>query len=215
MAMEYQDKHCNDEEVRDIAHEVETIRKSLDLPEPEEGVVINTYESLFSYYKNIFLAHALAKNIRAELVKVCIDEGADPNGQDEDGNTPLMHVFFNPTPDMDEKVKILLDAGADIEIENDEGFTALWIAVMCPTRIRFEPYNSAFRRLMSRNPKIYNEMLVDAILGNNYVAAKYLVASKKVNVNFRDIYGVSMLEWARRMENKRIIALLQKNGAEE
>ena len=68
---------------------------------------------------------------------------------------------------------------------------------------------------MSRTPKIYDEMLVDAILGNNYVAAKYLVASKKVNVNFRDIYGVSMLEWARRMDNKRIIALLQKNGAEE
>ena len=67
MTMEYQDKHCVDEEVRDIAHEVETIRKSLDLPEPEEGVVINTYESFFSYYKNIFLAHALAKNIRADM----------------------------------------------------------------------------------------------------------------------------------------------------
>ena len=201
------------EEERDIAAEVRELQEGLGLPEPNDGTVISDYEGLFSYYKNCILFHAIEKFVRAELIEeVFIQEGANPNAQDGNGETPLMYVFRNPSKDMDKKVRILLNAGADIELKNDEELTVVHIAIFNEAEDS-EPYNKAFQALMSCNPQVYDFMLRDAILENNLIAAKCLISSPDINIQYRDSNGMSLLDYTISMDTKDMVDLLIENGA--
>ena len=60
-----------------------------------------------------------------KIVKQIIDNGADVNSIDDDGQTPLMYAVDNWSDDAAEIVKILLENGADVNARDKFGDTAL------------------------------------------------------------------------------------------
>ncbi len=70
----------------------------------------------------------MCKFASPERVKTAIKDGADVDGKNSDGMTPLMLAFIdNPDPEV---VLALIDAGADLNARDDkQGFTLLDIAI--------------------------------------------------------------------------------------
>ena len=64
-----------------------------------------------------------------EIVKLLLENGADPNLKDIDGCTALMKacIYFNNYSNI-ETVKLLLENGADINLKDYNGYTALMMA---------------------------------------------------------------------------------------
>ena len=54
-----------------------------------------------------------------------IQNGADVNAADNDGNTPLMHSVISENVKV---IEILIENGANIEVKNAEGKTAYELA---------------------------------------------------------------------------------------
>lgn len=67
------------------------------------------------------LHQALKEN--PDTVALLIENGADPNLKDAEGNPPLLIAIRNP-----DHVKWLIQAGADVNTPNNEGFTPLHFA---------------------------------------------------------------------------------------
>ena len=60
----------------------------------------------------------------ADVVRVLLAQGANPNAQNDGGGTALMYAVEDA-----EKVRLLIEAGADVNARSGEGRTALLIAV--------------------------------------------------------------------------------------
>ena len=65
---------------------------------------------------------AAIRNEDAQAVRNLIDNGADVNARDGEGNTPLILASFYASP---ECVALLLEKGADVNAANKAGVTAL------------------------------------------------------------------------------------------
>ncbi len=91
----------------------------------EMGANLNFYDN-----KNCWssaLIRAAKKGYFAEsFVKLFLQEGADPNLSDSDGNTPVMYAVSCSSSEG--VCKLLLNFGANLLHQNDEGNTALMIA---------------------------------------------------------------------------------------
>jgi ankyrin repeat protein len=61
----------------------------------------------------------------AKVVKVLIENGADVNAQDDDGDTPLSNALYQRHMEI---IKELIKNGADVNIKVDNGRTPLHIA---------------------------------------------------------------------------------------
>ena len=69
------------------------------------------------------MLHSAAKRGDANIVHAFLEHGADPNAQDDNGDTPLHHAVFNGH---ERCVWLLLNKGkADFEMENKKEQTAL------------------------------------------------------------------------------------------
>ena len=62
------------------------------------------------------------RNADAQVVRKLIEDGADVNARDADGNTPLIVASFYASPQC---VALLLEKGADVDAANEVGVTAL------------------------------------------------------------------------------------------
>jgi len=62
----------------------------------------------------------------AEIVRMLLKHGADPNVREQGGSTPLHAAAQNGDEDM---IRILLFGGSDLNIKNDEGKTPLDLAM--------------------------------------------------------------------------------------
>lgn len=74
-----------------------------------------------SYGETPLLKVAGKKVNDVHLAKILIDNGADVDAKDAQGNTPLYHAILNKNSAM---IKLLLDNGADMYIKNKRGDTA-------------------------------------------------------------------------------------------
>jgi ankyrin repeat protein len=71
------------------------------------------------------IAHDLVAAIRdadAQAVRKLIENGADVNARDAEGNTPLILAAFHASPQC---VALLFEKGADASAANENGVTAL------------------------------------------------------------------------------------------
>ncbi len=69
--------------------------------------------------------HSAAATRNAELVKLILRAGADPNPQQQSGYTALHSAAFHNDAEM---ARALLDAGADRNLRSDDGLTAVELA---------------------------------------------------------------------------------------
>jgi ankyrin repeat protein len=68
------------------------------------------------------IASSFFANNRAEVIRLLVDRGADPNQQDDQGQTALMIAGENA-----DAVKALLDAGANPDLRDAEGNSAMML----------------------------------------------------------------------------------------
>src|SRR5262249_9850418 len=73
------------------------------------------------------------RNADAPAVRNLLDEGADVNARDPEGNTPLLLASFYASPQC---VKLLIEKGADVNAANKAGATALTRAATSYEKIR-------------------------------------------------------------------------------
>ena len=62
------------------------------------------------------------RNADAQRIHKVLDNGADVNARDAEGNTPLILASFYASP---ECVELLIEKGADVNMANEAGATAL------------------------------------------------------------------------------------------
>ncbi len=120
------------------------------------------------------------------IVKALLFHGADPNFQDEDGNTPLHIVAFaHPREINIAIVKLLLDDSADPNSRNEKGDTPLhFLARTCYPEI-----SEMVQLLLEKgaDPNLKNEEgeapLHTAAFSENVIMVSILLESEKTNVN--------------------------------
>jgi ankyrin repeat protein len=64
-------------------------------------------------------------------IRFLLENGADPNTQDTNGETAMMKVVCTHAPDAPRWVDLLLSKGADRTIKDNSGYTALDLAKRC------------------------------------------------------------------------------------
>ncbi|XVF80539.1 hypothetical protein PTKIN_Ptkin15bG0081600 [Pterospermum kingtungense] len=80
-------------------------------------------------YNLLHLGDALnlaTRTVNVNGIKSCVAEGANMNGKDQNGWTPLLRAAFKGGM---ESVKVLLNQGAEVNVVDDNGYTLLHCAV--------------------------------------------------------------------------------------
>ena len=80
------------------------------------------------------------KNNDLKEVKILLDQGANPNSSDEDGDNLLMYAALYSSIDC---MKSLIDKGADVNAKNNLGETALMWSVHDIAKMKFLIENGA------------------------------------------------------------------------
>ena len=80
--------------------------------------------------------HVACRNNRIDVIRILLDNGADPNSVDDFGQTPLIELMLMDTDqlnigrDVSAAIELLLERGADINAKDDDNETALMLAIM-------------------------------------------------------------------------------------
>lgn len=106
---------------------VTTPDRPVSAEEPAASVPAASVTSQLPAHQDILNEAALNGDLNK--MKEWIGQGADPNGFDQEGRTPLMFASFNGQIDI---VRLLLEAGADPGIRDAMGRTALLYASTGP-----------------------------------------------------------------------------------
>tara|TARA_B100000902_G_scaffold111105_1_gene112471 strand:+ start:1331 stop:1900 length:570 start_codon:yes stop_codon:yes gene_type:complete len=86
----------------------------------EQGVNVNYQNN----YDETALIVASSDYGNLPLIKLLLDSGADPNLQDEVGNTALMNAVFTGFKSYIPIIKLLLNSGANPLVKDQENYTA-------------------------------------------------------------------------------------------
>lgn len=141
------------------------------------------------------------------IIKLLLENGADPNIKDDNGSTALFHASANNIP---ETVALLLRGGADPNVQNDKGNTALIYASL------YDRPNIITSLLKAdADPNIQSDRdfpLLNAVRGKWPMNIRVLL-NGGADPNQKDNRGISALDFASRMGYSRIVELLLNGGA--
>ena len=158
-----------------------------------------------------------------EAVKLLLEKGADPHRADKSGVTALMNAFLNVGDP--ETVRMLLDAGSEINAFNTDGghrpigpittfrLTPLMYAAPAADPTLIATLLTAGAKVnMQDYRKMTALMLAVATDRPNLETVLQLIAAG-ADVNAKDQFADSVLDWARKFGDPAVIAALEKAGA--
>ncbi|XP_069912132.1 ankyrin repeat domain-containing protein 26 isoform X2 [Oryctolagus cuniculus] len=142
-----------------------------------------------------------------------LDHGADPNIEDEIGNTALHYVAYGENIRMAEK---LLSSNADIEKKNKTGLTPLLVAIQ-------QNQETMVKFLILQNADVFaidNLNRTSLMFAGRYSTENvvHMLLELGVDVLSEDIAGHSARDYAlqkRNMQNYQLISLFRENAALE
>ncbi|KAK8851752.1 ankyrin repeat-containing domain protein [Apiospora arundinis] len=143
------------------------------------------------------------------VVKLLLANGANINIRDEHSGTALLYAAAGGH---ETTVQLLLEQGADIDSKNDQNMSPL-------TRAIQEGHSLVVKLLLSEGAEPdsngYNQRtpLSFAAEGGHEEIAKLLFATRRIDVNSRDIFGQSPFWWAVRYEHVMLVRLFMDEGS--
>jgi len=134
-------------------------------------------------------------------VKVFLEQGADVNAKNENGQTPLLLAAQNNDVNT---AKLLISAGADVNIKNNAGQTSIDIALS-------QGNKEIIKLLLDKGAEITS--LHGALQLGNLARVKALL-EQGADVNAKDKQGKTALFYAVENNHKDIVELLIAKGAD-
>ena len=127
-----------------------------------------------------------ADNRDTKTVRKMLEQGADPNVQDNSGYTALMYACRNGEPEM---IQMLLDAKADLYVQDNSGETALTTACSNPRGNRdvITALITAGAELDKRNNNGMTALMY--LARNGYTGLMKLLIKDGADMNIKDAQG--------------------------
>ncbi|MDG5787074.1 ankyrin repeat domain-containing protein [Evansella sp. AB-P1] len=182
----------------------------------ERGALFPLVETLLTHHAdpNIpsdqgenLLSYTMLQDIDVyHTIQLLLDYGADANGPDFNGSTPIMFAGIHGTTSL---VSLLLSEGADPDIVDKNGKTAVMYAAERGS-------DSVFGKLLSvsnMNRDLLENWLIDSVSSRNQVRTKALL-SENVDPNTIDINGNQALLLAVMNQDYGIVQSLITAGAD-
>ena len=147
-----------------------------------------------------------------------LNKGADPNGLDEDGTTPLFWAAFgNDLQTATARVKWLLEAGASVTSEKpDDGLTSVHTSAESgnvESLVLLLKYDG--KEALGEFDYICRTPLICAVHNGHHQAARLLIASgSDVNAHDESRIDNSALSWAVENNDEEMVKLLLEAGAD-
>ena len=165
------------------------------------------------------LLHCAIQNLRFDVAKALILQGADVNSEDAEGKTPLFYFGLTQRDPDDYAVdfksmgEFLIDHGADIHHRDHKGNTPLHATVE----------NSRIAELLISKGADVNAKNNDGITPLHITAYDFrlkhstrgmeILLKEKADVNAQDNEGLTPLHYTVKSDNYKACELLLKNGA--
>jgi ankyrin repeat protein len=145
-----------------------------------------------------------------QIVKDSLDSGANVNGRDQDGWTPLMFAAFHGRAEI---VKVLLDRGADIRIKDNNGTTALMAAVNSRHLDIIEILLDRGADVNTKAKKAWTPLMLASLQG--YTDVVKVLLARRADVNLKDTFdGSTALMFAVQEGHPEIVKMLLDRGAD-
>ena len=145
----------------------------------------------------------------AKEIEVLIQQGADVNIKNKDGNTALIIASEKGSLDL---VNMLLENGADVQQKDGRGWTALMWASSCRNKEIVEMLISKGADINAKSQEGNTALMFASKRGENEIAKMLLEGGADVNVQNK--YGSTALSWAAGSGHKEIVEMLLEGGAD-
>ena len=146
-----------------------------------------------------------AQNDHEKIVELLLKNGAYVNAQDRFGNTALIEAARNANLD---PLKILLAYGADIHMKDREGKCALLAAAR-------GGYLQTVRLLLDNGADInakdaFGRTALIEAAEHDYPSLAQVLLDRDADIRFKDIDGKNALALAKKINSRKIVAMLKK-----
>jgi len=140
-----------------------------------------------------------------EMVRIVLESGARVKIKDNNGWTALYHAAAGINP---EEVKLLIKYGADVDSENKNGFSIIHAAAMMGSDEVLKLIIDNGGDIERKEVESKMTPLFAAIETNKILNVKLLV-SKGANVNVKEYFGMTTIEYAKSMGRNEIVKILE------
>ena len=148
------------------------------------------------------------RNSNREIIKTLLWAKADVNSRDRSGQTPLMMIDEQTTPDL---VWDLLNAGAKVNLRDNDGETALMAAAMVNNTEVLKTLLDAGAKVNDTSNDGRTALMIAADEG--HVNNVRLLILAGADINARDKSGKTALQYAQEEDHPVIVRLLKQHGA--
>ena len=146
----------------------------------------------------------------AKEIEVLIQQGADVNIKNKDGNTALIIASEKGSLDL---VNILLEGGADVQQKDGRGWTALMWASSCRNKEIVEMLISKGADINAKSQEGNTALMWASLQGHKEIVKMLL--KKGADVNIENERGETALTIAKRENNSEVVEIINKQIAQK